>query len=194
LFNGFYLSSVHKWLAEHATAENCGFGEGLFVPKAGAKNLCIRSVDTSLSANQGLNLVIADSYDADDAGPYEISYYKGREEGTDTLDFNIVVNADNNTFDSGNVNHLPVYLLRNTFSRLPVNSRSSLSIRSGWPVVEIGALYVSDDIRYLETDPTPDGTNLITYDIASNPLDTSLDLTGAERTANLGKFGAEVSS
>jgi len=191
--NGFFLSGVINWLAEHGSCIDTDFGKGAYDPKAGARYFCIRNVDYTLSPLQHLAFVLADSYDVNDGGPYEMSYCKSLKTDTDTLDFNLTVNSDFNTYDSGNPNHLPVYLLRNTFSRSPVTSKSSLQIRNGWPVVEIGAIYVADDVRYLETDPTPDGTNLIIYDIASNPLDASLDLTGAERTANLGKFGAEVS-
>jgi hypothetical protein len=128
----------------------------------------------------------------DGGGPYEISYCKSLVTGTDANDVNVLINANFSTYDSENPNHLPVYLIRNNFSRVPATNRSTVDISNGWPVVEIGMIYVSDDILWGATDPTEDGTNFKHYAIALDPMDSSLDLTGAERTANLGVFGAEV--
>jgi hypothetical protein len=190
--NGFYLSSTVNWLAENGACTNTKFGRGPYAIKTGAQSLCIRNIDQTLSPVQNMGLMLAGASFVDGGGPYEISYCKSLVTGTDANDVNVLINANFSTYDSENPNHLPVYLIRNNFSRVPATNRSTVDISNGWPVVEIGMIYVSDDILWGATDPTEDGTNFKHYAIALDPMDSSLDLTGAERTANLGVFGAEV--
>ena len=191
-FNGFYQSNTINWLSENGTAIDTEFGKAVFEPKTGARYFCMRNVDHTAAAMQNLILTMAGSYDVNDAGPYEISYCKINNQDTRTIGHCLTIQAGG-TYDELNPNHQPVYSIRNTMSRSPTTSRSVMTLTSfSWPYYDFGNIYVADDILYSNPDPVADGSNFISYDIASNPLDANINLTGAERTTHLGKYGAEV--
>lgn len=192
-FNGFYLSNTVNWLAENSKCINTTFGKNAFAAKTGCINACQRNVDYIEAPLQNIYMDVAGSYDPNAGGPYEISYCRQANTGSDTLAQTIEFNAGFDPYDAGNAGHLPIYCTRNTFSKAPVASRSLMRTNSGWPVVFKKNVLVGDDLLYLDVDPVADGENFISYSVANNPLDSNLNLLDpTEKAANFGKFGHGV--
>lgn len=188
--NGYYFSSVTNLLSDHITCVNTNFGYAPVHSKAGGRYWCIRWVDMSQAENQSFHFELLSSYDTVSGGPMELSYIKARQVGTSTNEITMYINNSAESYDSQNPEHLPAYVDRCTISRAPVSGRSALRVGGGWPYYLKDCIFVADDLVYL-VDPDPTG-DFIRYDVANNPLDSSLNLTGSDRTSYLGLYGAEV--
>lgn len=191
-FNGFYLSQGWNYLGEHITCTNTNFGKGPVTCKSSANRVCSRNHDYSAAPDQIFGMNLAGSYDSTNAEVWELSYSRINMQLTATVDVCLFVNQSNVTYDSVGQNHHPVQVYRNTFSRAPDDGGA---IRTGgWDVVMKNNVLVADSAFYLtpENSNSADTDDYLLYSVASNPLDTNLNLTGSERTTYLGQYGAEV--
>ena len=191
-FNGFYLSKGHKVLEEHTVATRTRFGRGTAIPKSTGMYWAWRNLDYTAAPAQQLQLNIGGSYEPEFGGLYEVSYSRLNVQHSEVTRVCVAANANNTVYVEGDDKH-PIFLVRNTLSRAPVENRGVTRILGGWPVAIHHDLWVGDEAFYLGGRNTNEGQDDITlYSIGDNPLDAELNLAGAARAAHLGTEGAEV--
>jgi hypothetical protein len=186
-FNGYYLGSTKSLLADHVTCINTEFGKAPIEVKGGCELWCIRFVDMVQAPKQKFAASISGSYMPDNSGPWEMSYAKILVNTSVANDSAIFVNQPFSVFDS-QVNDNPVYINRSTVSRAPTNL-GAVIVRNGWPTFFDGCLVVSDAPV---SGASAAAEQVLSYTVANNPLDANLNLSGDQRTNQLGLFGAEI--
>ena len=195
-FNGYYVSNSVNHLYENSTVDGCDFGVSPYALKSGGINFCQRNVEVT-NTPMYFQIGTIGGYDLLEGGGHEFSYCK-LDAPTGLQGWLLLMNYGYDAYDSGNANHKPVYLTRNTLRQAEPEAANVCLIRSGgsWPFYMYGNFCQVDDMWYdvgnQENENSADLNDFVQVTASESALDASLNLITTYRTANLGQYGAEV--
>lgn len=193
-WNGWYIGNLSLALFQNCTVTGTNFGKNAFCAKSSQWKTCYRNIDFSQAPNQRIQIDTTGEYATLIGGYNEISYCKANYQFNGAGGTLLLFNFHNYAFDGAQPYEKENWAYRNSWSKAPATLGEIIRSMADWPTyVEKDVWCSSGDGIYLNGPAnTQAAGDWLLYSIASNPFDSSLNLTGAARTQYLGTHGAEV--